>query len=182
MGSPARLDYARNLAAKRVEAETNTTEFELTVVAASSTANFAATLGTYREFRGTIEFCELTGTRHLLYLCFLFKDRALTRKNLGGLSCAEGHSELLEECATFIVGERGSYEGDVHSLNDVDTVIVDFGENDLLFEAEGVVALAVEGLPRNTAKVASSRKRECNEAIKELPHARAAERNHCADR
>jgi seryl-tRNA(Sec) selenium transferase len=66
MESPAGLNYARYLAAKRVEAETNTTELELAIIAAATTANLATAIVSHCELRSAIEFCELTSTRHLL--------------------------------------------------------------------------------------------------------------------
>jgi hypothetical protein len=144
MESPAGLNYAWNLAAKRVEAETNTTELELAIIAAATTANLATAIVSHCELRSAIEFCELTSTRHLL--------GSLLKNELYGYGvefcsrCPERHPEVLEECATFIVGARGGHERDVHALGHVDAIVVDLREDNLLLETEGVVALAVESL------------------------------------
>src|SRR5258708_35564378 len=79
----------------------------------------------------------------------------------------EGHPEVLEERTALLVGLCGGDEADVHSLDHVDAVVVDLGEDDLLLEAERVVALAVEGLARNTLEVARARKPERDEAVGE---------------
>ena len=66
-------------------------------------------------------------------------------------------------------------------LIDVDPVVVDLGEDDLLLEAERVVALAVERLARDALKSRMRGSASVIEAVEELPHARAAQRDHRAD-
>ena len=52
----------------------------------------------------------------------------------------------LEQRAALVVGLGGGHDRDVHALDLVDLVEVDLGEDDLLLEAERVVAAAVERL------------------------------------
>src|SRR5262245_24187186 len=40
----------------------------------------------------------------------------------------EGHSHLLEQGSPFVVGFRGCHNGDVHSADAVDLVVVDLGK------------------------------------------------------
>src|ERR1700723_3475216 len=87
----------------------------------------------------------------------------------------ERHAELLQEGASLFVRLRSRHEADVEPLDRVDLVVVDLGEDDLLLEAERVVALAVEGLARDALEVARARQGEGQEAIEELPHPGAPE-------
>jgi hypothetical protein len=120
MGSPARLDNARNLAAQRKNPEADPAEFEFTVVATWPSAYFATVVVTHREFRFAIEFCELRSTRHFsLY------------KSVG----AERHAELLQERTPFLVCLRCRHEADVQTLDRINLVVVDFRKDDLLAQA-----------------------------------------------
>jgi hypothetical protein len=69
MGSPARLDHARDLAAEREHPETNPAKLELAIVAASSAAHLATIAVPDRELGLAIEFRELRSTRHGFPLC-----------------------------------------------------------------------------------------------------------------
>src|SRR5689334_10193833 len=93
----------------------------------------------------------------------------------------EGHSEVLEKSAALLVGFCRRDEAHVETLDHVDAVVIDLGEDDLLLEAERVVALAVEGLAGDTLEVTRAREREGDEAVEELPHPRAAQSDHRAD-
>src|SRR5690606_14817992 len=63
----------------------------------------------------------------------------------------------------------------------VDAVLVDLVEHRLLLETEGVVAVSVELLGRETAEVADTGQRERDEAVQELPGAVTAEGDVRAD-
>src|SRR4026208_1422876 len=58
------------------------------------------------------------------------------------LSVLEREAERREQRARLVVGSRRGGDGDVHSPQGVDLVVLDLGENDLLLEAEAVVAAA----------------------------------------
>src|SRR6185295_15053039 len=98
------------------------------------------------------------------------------------LSVLEGEAERRQQRTRLVVGSRRGGDGDVHSPQGVDLVVLDLGENDLLLEAEAVVAAAVERAVRHAAEVADPRDRDVHQAIEELVHARAAQRHHAADR
>src|SRR4051794_3437815 len=68
------------------------------------------------------------------------------------LSGFERKTERGEERARLVVRLRAGGDGDVHAAQRVDLVVIDLGENDLLLEAEAVVAAAVEGAVRHAAK------------------------------
>ena len=71
---------------------------------------------------------------------------------------------MLEEgFALLVIGRRGD-EGDVHAAEAVDFVVVHFLENDLLFEAHGIVAVAVK-LAGDAAEVSHTRKRDIHEPV-----------------
>src|SRR5580698_7174777 len=125
IGSPARLDHAGDLAPEREHAKANTAKLELPVVAPAATADLAAAAVTHRELRSPIQLCELTSTRH----------RPSPSRS------PEGHSQVRQESAPFFIGFRGSHEGDVESLDDVDAVVVDLGKDDLFLETQRVVPL-----------------------------------------
>ena len=61
-------------------------------------------------------------------------------------SRAEREAEGVEQGPTLGVGACGGDDGDVHAPGGVDLVVVDLGEDELLGDAEGVVAAAVETL------------------------------------
>ena len=135
MGSPARLDHAGDLAAEREEPQANAAELELAVVARDRGRRPCSGCG---GARGTSGLGSASRTdMHGPSFVFLLSGRS---------GRPEGHAEVLEERAPLFVGLRRRHEGDVHPLDDVDVVVVDLGEDDLLLEAERVVALAVEGL------------------------------------
>src|SRR5271166_5916631 len=89
MGSPACLDHARNLATQCQEPEANPAKLELAVVAARSPAHLASVVMAHDELGPAVEFRKLRSTRHG------FPLRS---------GRAEGHAELLEQRAPFLVG------------------------------------------------------------------------------
>src|SRR5215210_6248368 len=56
----------------------------------------------------------------------------------------EWEAERGEQRAALIVGAAGRHDRDVHAAHRVDLVVVDLGEDELLGDAERVVAAAVE--------------------------------------
>src|SRR6185436_13499696 len=98
------------------------------------------------------------------------------------LSVLEREAERRQQRTRLVVGFRRGGDGDVHSPQGVDLVVFDLGENDLLLEAEAVVAAAVERAVGHAAEVADARHRDVHQAIEELVHSGAAQRHHAADR
>src|SRR3546814_15283448 len=64
----------------------------------------------------------------------------------------------------------------------VDAVIVDLGEDDLLFQAHGIIATAVEAGRRHAAEIADARHGDRDQAVEEFIHAFAAQGDLAADR
>src|SRR5207302_11484052 len=65
-----------------------------------------------------------------------------------GLPGREGKAEGGHEGPSFGVGAGGGADGDVHPPHGVDVVVVDLGEDELLGDAERVVAVPVERIGR----------------------------------
>src|SRR3546814_16089676 len=94
----------------------------------------------------------------------------------------EREAELLEQRATlFVIGGRG-HDSDVHAARPVDLVLVNLVEHDLLGETEGVVATTVELVAVQAAEVADAGQGQGQQAVEELPHPVATQREVRADR
>ena len=63
------------------------------------------------------------------------------------------------------------HDRDLHAAEFVDLVIFDLRKDQLVLQAEGVVPTAVEGIGRDTAKVADARQGNVKQAVQEGPHA-----------
>src|SRR5690349_24737387 len=97
--------------------------------------------------------------------CHLNPRRSCDPKSIGTVgswwaSLAERHPQGGEQGAAVLVGARGGAKRRAHALDLVDLVVVDLRKHDLLPNAQGVVAAAVEGLGAHAAEVAHARQRE----------------------
>src|SRR5690606_11783282 len=90
--------------------------------------------------------------------------------------------ERLEQRAALLIRPRSRRDRDIHAPHRVDLVVVDLGEDDLLADADVVVALAVERARRKSAEVADARDRDVDQPIEELVHPLATQRDLAADR
>src|SRR5918911_4309135 len=122
-----------------------------------------------------------TGNFSLRFACAIFESFAI-RISWERRLLAERHPERPQQRAALLVVAGRRDHRDVHSLDLLDLVVVDLGEDDLLADAERVVALAVEGLRRHALEVADARQRDVHEPVEELVRAVAAQRDHRADR
>src|SRR5688572_32426076 len=98
-----------------------------------------------------------------------------------GSLLAEREIEGIEQGFAMLVVLRRRRNGDVHSPELVDLVVLDFRENDLFLDAEAEVATAVERTRVDAAEVTDAGNRDRHQTIEELPHAFAAQRHHRAD-
>src|SRR5260370_29297190 len=96
-------------------------------------------------------------------------------------SDGEGHTKTLKQLAGVVVVGRRCDDCDVHALQLVDLRIVDLSEEELIAQAERVVAAAVEALRGHAAEVADAGKSDRDKAIQELIHRVATQRDHRAD-
>src|SRR5581483_2228128 len=93
----------------------------------------------------------------------------------------ERQPERVQQGARLRVVHSGRRDRDVEAANLVDAVVVDLGEDDLLANAERVVATPVERVGAQAAEVADARKRDRYQAVEELPHAVAPQGDLHAD-
>ena len=77
-------------------------------------------------------------------LCFL--GDLCGRGHLQSLVLPERHADELQQLARLFVGLRRGDDRDVHAARLVDLHVVDLGEQQLVAQAERVVAAAVEAL------------------------------------
>ena len=92
----------------------------------------------------------------------------------------ERKAELAEQGISLLVGRSRRNEGDLHAEDLGDLVDVDLREDDLLADAQGVVALAVELLV-DALEVADTRQGDGDQTLEELVHLRVAQRHAHAD-
>src|SRR5215218_6469150 len=94
----------------------------------------------------------------------------------------EREAELAQQrVGVFVVG-GARRDRDVEAANRCDLVVIYLGEDDLLADTERIVAAPVEGTQAQAAEVADSRQRDRDQAVEEVPHPRAAQRDARADR
>ena len=81
--------------------------------------------------------------------------------------------------ASSSLSSRG-HKGDVHSLGAWKLVWIQFGKHQLFGQSQAVVAVAVEGVRVQPAKVTDTRQGQRNQAIEELVHPLAAQASPCS--
>src|SRR4029078_4263357 len=98
------------------------------------------------------------------------------------LIAPERQPDELQQLAGFFVGLGRGDDRDVHAAGLVHLHVVDLREENLVPEAKRVVAAAVEALDRDSLEVAHARQRDADQAVEELVHPLAPQRDHRADR
>src|SRR3954470_10772708 len=78
-------------------------------------------------------------------------------ERLVSVSLPEREIECGQQCSRFVVGARRGAYRDIHAPRFPGLVEVDFGENDVLLDAERVIAAAIEALRVKAAEVAHAR-------------------------
>lgn len=56
----------------------------------------------------------------------------------------ERHPEQSEQLASLFIGSRRRHDADIHSFDLIDFIVIDFGEDDVFPDADGIIAPAVE--------------------------------------
>src|SRR5689334_25058642 len=97
------------------------------------------------------------------------------------LFATERHSKFLQQRQRLVIFGRRRDESDVHPVDLLDHVVVDLRENHLLFDAQRIVPATVEGASVNAAEIAKPLDRHRHEAVEELPHPRATQRDRGSD-
>src|SRR5581483_3626396 len=165
--SPRRLGHAGDDAEMRQLAQADPAQAELLVHRARAAAAVAAAVLPRREALrpGGLRDHGLLG--HSLLLPSLFGERQAepAQQRVGGL---------------VRLGRRR--DRDVEAADRAHVVVVDLGEDDLLADADRVVAAAVERARVEAAEVADPRQRDRDEPVEELVHAGTAQRHPRADR
>src|ERR1700754_3086290 len=111
-----------------------------------------------------------------------FFSRSISASLATVTSVSERELEAGEQCLGFVVGLRSRGDADVQPTQCVDFVVVDLGENDLLFHTDVVVATTVECTARHSSEVAHTRERNRHETVEKLVHRLATQRDHRTDR
>src|ERR1700719_4988966 len=86
-------------------------------------------------------------------------------ERLVSVSLPEREIECGQQGTRLVVGGRRGAHRDVHAPRFACLVEVDFGENDVLLNAERIVAAAVKALRVQSAEVAHAWQRDVHEAI-----------------
>src|SRR5690606_19237033 len=100
-----------------------------------------------------------------------FCSRLISASFAMAASVSEREFKSGEKRFGFVVGLRGGGDADIHTTQCIDLVVLDLGENDLLFHTDVVVATTIECTTRHAAEVANARQRHSDQAIEELIHA-----------
>src|ERR1700712_5640029 len=111
-----------------------------------------------------------------------FFSRSISASLATVTSVSERELEAGEQCLCFFVGLRRRRDADVQPTQRVDLVVIDLGENDLLFHTDVVVAPAIKCTTRHTTEVANAGQRHRDETIEEFVHRTATQRDHRTDR
>ena len=77
----------------------------------------------------------------------------------------ERHAEQAKHHTGLIVRLSSSYDCDFHTADLIDLFIVDFREQGLFFQTEGIVAAAVKGVRGNTAEVTNTGQNDVDEPL-----------------
>ena len=65
-------------------------------------------------------------------------------------------AEELQKLSCFLVCLGGSHKGDIHAADLFHLIVIDFGEDQLFLESQGVVPSAVEGVGIDALEVADA--------------------------
>src|SRR5699024_8318207 len=107
--------------------------------------------------------------------------RCRTYNVVGLLVCLEREAQCTKQCAAFVVIFCGGDYGDVHAADSINFVLIDFVEDGLFGQAEGVVAVAVELAWAQATEVADTWQGKGHQAVQEFPHAVAAQGGVCTN-
>src|ERR1700674_2836780 len=87
----------------------------------------------------------------------------------------EGHTQTREQGLPLLVCAGGGHDGHLQPAQFIDLVVVDLGKHQLLAQAERVIAMAVERLGFDAAKVTNARQGDIQQLVQELVHAAPAQ-------
>src|SRR5438093_9133626 len=122
-----------------------------------------------RLYARVLNFCGRAALAIKLFLATLLLGR-------------ERKAQAAQQRLCLLVRLGGGRDRDVEAADLVDAVVVDLREDDLLAQAQRLVAAPVERVRVQPSEVADPRQCDRDQAIDELPHAVAAQRHARADR
>src|SRR5690606_11672091 len=172
---PTGLHHTGDVAFERQLAEADPAQLELADVAARAATALAAVP------HADIELAALFPVGHALLRhvnSYLLACSVLRTVDFQAL---ERHAQQAQQLPAFLVRLRRRDDGNLHSPDLVDLVILDLREEDLLAQAECVVAAPIKRVRGDAAEVARAGQRHVHQAVKEGPHALAAQRDLHAD-
>src|SRR5690242_13130840 len=150
IASPTRLDETGDLPLARQIAQAEPAHAELAVERPRPAAQRTAVVLPDAELLTARRFHSETGLGHR------------------SSSVAEREAERAQQQLRVVVRTRGRANGNGHALHLVDLVEIDLRENDLLADAQRVVAAAVERAVGKSLEVAHARQRDVHQPIEEL--------------
>src|SRR5579885_2836994 len=172
---PAGLDDSRNLAVEGKLAEAQTANAELAEIAARPAAAPAAVT----VLAPQLGFLVLYGLLQPKVLCDFRCGRHCSSSSL---LLPERHPHLPHQGQAFRVGPGRGRDGDIHALGLFDFGVIDFREDQLVLDPQGVIAAAVERFGGDAAEIPNAGQRHIDQPVEKFIHALAAKRDHAADR
>src|SRR6266567_8336030 len=94
----------------------------------------------------------------------------------------ERHPQEPEQSPAFFIAFGSCDYGNIHSLDLINLVVVNFRENQLFLDSKGIIPLPVESFGRNPFEVTDSGQRYVDKPVKKLVHLILAERHHATNR
>src|SRR5436190_15198684 len=83
---------------------------------------------------------------------------------------AERHPHFAEQRFGFRVRASGGHDSNIKSNIALDFIELDFGENRLVGNTKGIVAMTIESARRNSPKITNARQRRFNQSLEEFVH------------
>src|SRR5580704_523464 len=93
----------------------------------------------------------------------------------------ERHSQMLQQSPSLVIGPGCSHNGDVHALLFVDFRVINFREDQLVVQSEGVIAPAIERLRGHSTEVTHPGQHHADQPVIKFVHAVAAQGDHGAN-
>src|SRR5262245_18826045 len=112
----------------------------------------------------------------------LIRRHVLANGNPPHGSTDKRHTQQLEQSPTFLVRLRIGDERDGHPSCFLDLVRLDLRKNNLLAQAERIIAAAIEGPIRDSLEIANSRQCDMNQSVEKLVHALLPQSDHATNR
>src|SRR5579863_6369796 len=106
-------------------------------------------------------FCNLCGCCHI----------SPCRQAGGPVLLPERHPHLLQQRQPLRIGAGRGGDANIHSLGLFHLGVINLRENQLVLDAQGVIAAAIEALGRDAAEVAHTRQSDVHQPVEKLVHA-----------